>query len=195
MTPGETVGVLVGLVAVAAAAVKAGRWALRALRRHLAHRRAIAAAQVAFLSDWNGDPGDELRRIPPRHGVLQRLNETEATLAEVRHRQEEIAVVAQSAADDVSAVRSELTRNGGSSTKDVVAQAAQSSEAAAAAAELANKSAHRTEALLRKHVANGEDIMEVGVHNDQRLFESLERHGITVDGLRDYPEVYLGDDE
>ena len=125
------------------------------------------------------------------------------------HWSDQIARLTQQTATDAKATRDELTRNGGhSTTKDITAMAAQSAEAAAAAAVLAKQhaarterlvertegSARRTEHLLRKHVENGEAIMEVGVHNDERLFEALAEADIHVTGLREYPPVYTGDD-
>lgn len=114
-------------------------------------------------------------------------------VATLRERQEEIGHVAAQAAADVTAVRSELTRNGGSSTKDAAYQAARSAEAAAAAAEMAARTAERTEALLRRHMENGLDVMEVGIHNDTQVIAAIEELGGKVVDYRPFPPVDIGD--
>lgn len=128
-------------------------------------------------------------------------------VAELREGQIAVTEVAKQAADDVSAIRNELT-NGGTSpiptTKDIVHQSTQSAEAAAADAALARQSSERTEELLRRHMRNGVQIMEVGVHNDGvaehnfgRLLAAVEGMGAEVTDLRtdtrEYPVVDEGD--
>ncbi len=58
----------------------------------------------------------------------------------------------------------------------------------------AKQSAWRTEDLVRRHMRNGLEIMEVGVHNDMRVFTALKDAGIEVTDLRDYPAVDIGED-
>jgi hypothetical protein len=111
----------------------------------------------------------------------------------LRKRQEEIALVAQKSAADAEAIRLELTRNGGKSTKDAAYQAARSAEAAAAAAELAARSAGRTESLMKRHMENGLEIMEVGQHNDGAILRAVESLGGTVEDYRPFPPVDIGD--
>ena len=60
-------------------------------------------------------------------------------------------------------------------------------------ASAAKASAWRTEELMRRHMENGLQIMEVGLHNDAQLHSALAEHGITVEDLRDYPPVDIGD--
>lgn len=62
---------------------------------------------------------------------------------------DKIAAVARQAAADVAEVRTELSRNGASSTKEAARNAARSAEEAAA----------RTETLLRRYMASGLDVM------------------------------------
>jgi hypothetical protein len=148
--------------------------------------RRVVIRWVHFLDDVTGEearPG-----VPRRPGLVEEV-------ATLRTRQEEIGHVADTAAADVAAVRHELTRNGGNdTTKDMVQANGRSAEAAAASAELAKRSALRTERLMRGHFRNGEEIMEVGVYNDAVVFGILRSHGIEVTGLREYPDVYMGDD-
>lgn len=138
--------------------------------------------------------GEEARSGKPRSpGVVEQIADVQTEIGVLRTRQEQIGDVAQQAADDVSAVRTELTRNGGSSTKDAAYQSARSAEAAAVAAEAAARTAERTEALLRRHMENGLEIMEVGVHNDAQLAGAIESLGGTVDDYRPFPPVDIGD--
>lgn len=175
MTATGTIGILVGLVTIATALIFSAR-ALWRFSRRISY----------FLDDVNGEPARS--GVPYRPGVVEQV-------AELRVRQEEIAKVAQTAAENTAGIRNELTRNGGSSTKDVAYQAARSAETAAAAAELAAHSAARTEALLRRHMQNGLDIMEVGQHNDLQVLAAIESMGGSVEDYRPFPPVDIGDGE
>lgn len=153
---------------------------------------------INFVDDVTGEPARP--GVDRRPGLVEQvvnLKDGQQGLVEttdmLRSRQEEIAGIAMQAADDVSAVRHELTRNGGTfTTKDVVDNAAKSAEAAAAAAELAHRSANRTEKLLRTHLENTEEILDVSAHNQSKVLGALSDHGIHVVDLREYPEIYTG---
>lgn len=126
-----------------------------------------------FLDDVQGTEARPGRPAVP--GIVEQV-------AELRVRQEEIATVAAQAATDASAVRHELTRNGGdSTTKDIVHKALAAAE--------------ENTALLRRHMANGTEIMRVGLHNDAQIIAAIEALGGTVGPLLDYPDVDTGDDD
>lgn len=175
MTAAETIGILVGLVTITTGLIFGARATWRFFRR-----------VSYFLDDVNGEPARS--GVPYRPGVVEQV-------AELRVRQEQIADVAQEAASNMAAIRSELTRDGGNSTKDVAYQAARSAEAAAAAAEIACQTVARIESKLTRHMENGLDIMEVGVHNDTQLYAALLDHGIEVADVRPFPPVDIGDNE
>lgn len=207
---------------VGSAVVVVGGACLAYLRWRATQLRQARAAELArdhkldkVVRAFEGFEGDAFGERRP--GLLEQLEEvraaqesTRSTLHDVRTRQEEIAQVANGAsaavaavAADVSAVRVELTRNGGKSTKDAAHQAQRSAEAAAAAAAVAAKHAASTEELLVRHMGNGVQIMDVGLHNDEvrdhndsRTHSALRDHGIEVTGLRDdylpYPPVDTG---
>jgi hypothetical protein len=162
-------GIIVGM-GVAGATV--ARWFGPSLRK--------ASHLVDDMLGEDARPGKA--RVP---GVVEEIGR-------LRDRQEQIAAVAQTAADDAAAVRTELTRNGGDSTKDASFQSARSAEAAATAAELAARSAARTEALLRRHMENGLEIMEVGQHNDLQVLAAIESLGGSVIDYRPFPSVDIG---
>ena len=65
---------------------------------------------------------------------------------------------------------------------------------AAEQAAAAKTSSWRTEELMRRHMENGLEIMEVGIHNDSQLYLALREHGIEVHNLREYPAVDVGGD-
>lgn len=137
-----------------------------------------------FIDDVNGE--EARRGVAARPGVMEQVAALTLAQDDMRTRQEEVAAVAQTAADDAAAIRSELTPNGGSSTKDAV-------HAAVRAANAAEDAATRTEDLMRRHMENGIEIMAVGVHNDERLYQALADHGVDVTDLRDYPPVDIGE--
>jgi hypothetical protein len=173
ITAGSSVAVTGGVLVILTTltAMSVGAW--RFLRK-ISH----------FIDDVNGEsarPG-----VAARPGVMEQVAALTAAQDDMRVRQEEIASVAQTAADDASAIRSELTPNGGSSTKDAV-------HAAVRAATAAEEAAARTEDLMRRHMENGLEIMAVGVHNDGQLYRALDEHGIEVTGIRDYPDVDTGE--
>jgi hypothetical protein len=137
--------------------------------------RKLSRVMDAFL----GTP--ERNGLPAVKGVFERADDQDEALAAVRTRQEEIAAVAQQAATDVSRVLSELTTNGGASTKDQAKEAARLAAAAAVTAEETRAIAQRTEALLRRHMLNGVEIMEVGERNDRAVIAAIEALGGKVE--------------
>ena len=107
MTAEHALVIIGGVVAVGSGAFAFGSGVFRSLRR-AAH----------FLDDVTGE---EARNGQPRRpGLVEQVDL-------LRVRQEEIGALAKQAADDVAAVRHELTLNGGDSVKDVVNQAARDS--------------------------------------------------------------------
>ena len=151
------------------------------------------------MDDFGGAPARN--GMPATKGVFERLADQDEKLTnvvevveKVSARQEEIGAVAAQAARDVSRAVSELTSNGGASTKDQAAQAARQAEEAARVAQEVLAAAQRTEALLRRHMANGVVIMEVGEHNDKVLLDALAGAGIEVRGYRPFPAVDDGTD-
>lgn len=196
--------VSVGLVLLGAGALLA-LWRSKTQRATVAEAATLAAAQQrAETFDqieqlFMGTPANRLTGTEAEPGLVSQIHD-------LRQRQEEIATTAEQAVENAKAIRLELTRNGGESTKDAAFQAARSAEAAAAAAQIAARSAERTEGLLHRHMENGLDIMGVGQHNDSidqhnqvRVVETLEQSGISVTGLRDdyrnYPPVDIGDND
>ena len=89
-----------GVLAAIATAGTLGRGAWRWLRR-LSH----------FIDDVTGE--EPRNGQPRRPGLVEQVDL-------LRVRQEEIGTIAKKAAEDVAAVRHELTVNGGTSVKDVV---------------------------------------------------------------------------
>jgi hypothetical protein len=143
---------------------------------------------------------DDFAGAPARNGkertkgVLERLEDQDERLDRVfelvetmAHRQVEIGQVAQLAAEDVQKVVHELTPNSGTSTKDQVAKALSAAERAAETAAL-------TQGLLRRHMANGREIMEVGIENDRRVGEAFAALGVAVD-YHPFPDVDTGEDD
>ncbi len=180
----ETTSHIIATVATAAI-LGIGGWLIRDLRRrHSAEKhRDFMLGQIVQI--FTGHEADPVTDSPETPGIVNQINT-------LRVRQEEIAAVARRAADDVEAVRTELTPNGGSSTRDVVAQALASAEAAAVAAELASRSAERTEVLLRRHMQNGVEIMEVGRENDASFRAAFLELGVELPPFREYPPVDTG---
>lgn len=165
-------------------------------RRELEQLAQINRVVVAVI----GEPGSADGALLGQPGLLETVaklsitqDEMWAQQATMRVRQEEIGVAAAAAAEDVAAVRTELTRNGGASTKDAAHQAARSAEAAAAAAEVAAREGAETKALLRRHMANGVDIMAVGLANDTRTVEAFRQLGVDLE-FDEYPPVDTGED-
>lgn len=153
-----------------------------------------------MMDDFGGAPARN--GLPATKGVFERLNDQDEKLVsvveiveKVSRRQEEIGEVAAQAARDASRAVSELTRNGGASTKDQAVEAARMAQEAALTAAEVLAASRRTEALLRRHMANGVQIMEVGEHNDKVLLDALEGAGIEVDGFRPFPTVDAGTDD
>jgi hypothetical protein len=100
VTAEHTLVIIGGVVAVSSAVVAFGRGAWRWMRR-LSH----------FIDDVTGE--DARNGQPRRPGLVEQVDM-------LRTRQEEIGAIAKKAAEDVAAVRHELTVNGGTSVKDVV---------------------------------------------------------------------------
>ena len=91
----------------------------------------------------------------------------------------------------------EDARPGGARQPGLVERIADNERLTLVAAEQAAasvQSSRRVEELMRRHMENGQQIMEVGVHNDAQLYEALGEAGITVRGLREYPPVDTGED-
>ena len=145
------------------------------------------------LSKWKNFI-DDVAGEPARPGVDRRPGLVE-DVATLRTRQEEIAVVANTAASDASAVRHELTANGGhSTTKDIASLAAKAAATAAEAAVEAKRHAQvteghaaRTEGLLRQHVKDANVVINLRTHNEHQVVEALSEHGVEVNDLRPYP--------
>lgn len=188
------------LTVVGALVVASLLWVAREVRRRRLLEREKNAKVERIIRALEGSPADVLANTPQQLGLVTEIAQMREKQAEMssqqgdmaaqqdvmRRRQEEIATVAQTAAADVAAVRSELTRNGGSSTKDAVHQAARSAEAAAAeTTEVKN--------LLKRHMENGIDIMAVGRHNDGQMIAAVESLGGEVTDLREYPPVDTGE--
>lgn len=151
------------------------------------------------MDDFGGAPARN--GMPATKGVFERLADQDDklsavtdTVEKISQRQEEIGAIAAQAARDVSRAVSELTTNGGGSTKDQAAQAARQAEEAARVAQEVLAAAQRTEALLRRHMQNGVEIMQVGEYNDRVLLDALAGAGIAVVGYRPFPEVDAGTD-
>jgi hypothetical protein len=183
--------ILIGLVLLGAGALLA-MWRSRTQRAKVAE----AATEAALLQ--REETFDQIETLFRGHGANELTgDEAEPGLVTqiqiLRKRQEEIALVAAKSASDAEAIRLELTRNGGKSTKDAAYQAARSAEAAAAAAELAARSAGRTESLMKRHMENGLEIMEVGQHNDGVILRAVESLGGEVEDYRPFPPVDIGD--
>jgi hypothetical protein len=167
----------------------------------------IASASLALLTGLTAflyKTGRELRKVsrtmddfggtparpghPATKGVFERMQEQDTVLAavvevveKVSARQEEIAAIATKAAQDVQAVLGELTTNGGASTKDQAKEAARLAAVASLTAEETRAIAQRTEDLLRRHMLNGVEIMEIGERNDRAVIAAIEQLGGTVD--------------
>lgn len=173
VTASESVAITGGglVIVTTLAAISVGAW--RFLRK-ISH----------FIDDVNGE--EARRGVPARPGVMEQVAALALAQDDMRVRQEEVAAAAQTAADDASAIRSELTPNGGSSTKDAV-------HAAVRAANAAEDAATRTEDLMRRHMENGLEIMAVGKHNDERLYTALAEHDVDVTDIREYPPVDTGE--
>lgn len=167
-------------ISVAAIAVLGGLAAfVRVTWREL---RKLSRVTDAFT----GHPAEN--GLPAVKGVFERTDDQDAVLAsvvetveKVSARQEEIALIATQAAADVSRVVGELTTNGGASTKDQAKEAARLAAMASMTAEETRAIAQRTEALLRRHMLNGVEIMEVGERNDRAVIAAIEQLGGTVD--------------
>ena len=151
------------------------------------------------LDDFSGTPDR------PGHaatkGVFERTDDQDKAIATVvqvvdklSRRQEELAVVATQAAEDVSQVLGELTRNGGDSTKDAAVEAHRVAVEAAELAHKVLKTSEDTNRLLRRHMENGVAIMEVGTENDQAVVEAFQKLGVEV-VYRPFPSVDLGEDD
>jgi len=140
--------------------------------------------------------------IPAAKGVLERITDQDTHLSQVAAvvdkvslRQDEISRVATDAAEAVSQVLGELSNNGGTSTKDAAEAAVRAAHTAAEQVGLVLATSARTEALLRRHMANGTDVMATGVHNDRVLIEALQKAGIQVDGYLPFPDVDTGSED
>lgn len=185
----DWISLAVGIIGVTVGVITFTRWFWR-LGRRINH----------FLDDVNGE--DPRPGVPARPGIMAQVNELRVRQEEIAEvadlvagdqrlasqERTEIAAVARQAAEDITAVRLELTRNGGDSTKDEV-------EAAARAAEAASEAASRVEALLRRHMENGLEIMEVGIHNDAQVAEAIRKLGGEMSDIRPFPPVDIGDIE
>lgn len=187
--------VIIGVVISVTVAAILGLWKLGTSRRRreLARDKQINRVVDAVIGVSPSDDGT----LQGQPGLLEQVRE-------LREGQLRATQISEQAADDVGEIRSELSHNGGSSTKDAVHQAVRSAEAAAAAAEIAAREAGAVKGLMKRHMENGVEIMDVGVHNDQvaqhnfdRLCTALEEHGVEVTDLRhdtqDYPPVDTGD--
>lgn len=179
------------LIAAAALAVFTGLGAL--VRTTWRELRKVSRT----MDDFGGAPARN--GMPATKGVFERLNDQDDKLSvvaevieKVSRRQEEIGAIAAQAAADVSRVVSELTQNGGASTKDQAVEAARMAQEAAATAAEVLAASRRTEALLRRHMQNGVEIMQVGEYNDRVLLDALAGAGIAVVGYRPFPEVDAG---
>jgi len=125
VTAEHTLVIIGGVVAAGSAMFAFGRGAFRWLRR-LSH----------FIDDVTGE--EPRNGQPRRPGLVEQVDL-------LRVRQEEIGTIAKKAAEDVAAVRHELTVNGGDSVKDVVNRTAR---------DTAHNSALLTE-HLREHETEG----------------------------------------
>lgn len=154
--------VAVGLMLLVAGVMLAA-YRARQRQEKVATAALLASSQEreAFLEQirliFEGRPANVFTGEVERPGLVPQLNAVREEVTALRRRQEEIGAVAVKAAEDVAAVRHELTRNGGDSTKDAAHQASRSAEAAAAASEVAARESTANGDLLRRHLTLGEE--------------------------------------
>ncbi len=123
-----------------------------------------------IISVFEGTTADPIRNLPPSAGLLAQLD----------------------------GIREQLHRNGGTTLRDAVSRVelqvdeirvAQLKETRQAA--LDRHRARTIEALLRQHMRDGQELLEVGQRNDDRLWAALRGHGIDIDDPEPLPPVIL----
>jgi hypothetical protein len=163
-------------VVITAAIIGIGTWIIRDHRRRHADETARDNVLGEIVQLFTGTDANPVTGTDAAPGLVAQVNT-------LRKRQEQIA----------DQVNYELTPNGGHSLKDAANQAAASAEAAAAAAAIAVHTTEETQRLLRRHMQNGVEIMEVGQENDASFRAAFLELGVELPPFREYPPVDTGD--
>jgi hypothetical protein len=111
---------------------------IRDVHRRHNDEKARDALLSQIVQVFIGHDADPVTDLPETPGIVKQIHV-------LRVRQEEIGALAKQTAEDITAIRQELTVNGGTSVKDVVNRAARDS---------AHNSALLTE-HLREHESQG----------------------------------------
>lgn len=116
-----------------------------------------------IISVFEGTTADPIRNLPPSAGLLAQLD----------------------------GIREQLHRNGGTTLRDAVTRIEIAVDDLRAAQITAGRRTVVVETLLRQHMRDGQELLEVGQRNDDRLWAALRDHGIDIDDPEPLPPVIL----